>query len=60
MDLGDKTSRYCVLDDEGEVMAERSVATTKKGMLQAFGAMERCRRDVGFDPDEDLRQLIRG
>ena len=43
MDLGDKTSRYCVLDDEGEVMAERSVATTKKGMLQAFGAMERCR-----------------
>ena len=24
MDLGDKTSRYCVLDDEGEVMAERS------------------------------------
>jgi transposase len=43
MDLGDKTSRYCVLDDSGEVIAERSVASTKKGMLQSFGALQRCR-----------------
>jgi transposase len=43
MDLGDKTSRYCVLAEDGEVIGERSVATTKKGMLQAFGAMQRCR-----------------
>lgn len=43
MDLGDKSSRYCVLDGKGEVVREASVATTKKGMLQSFGAMKRCR-----------------
>jgi hypothetical protein len=26
MDLGDKTNRYCVLDDGREVIAERSAA----------------------------------
>jgi len=42
MDLGDKTSRYCVLE-EGEVVEERSVATTQAGMRQVFGARRRCR-----------------
>ena len=31
MDLGDKISCYCVLDNEGQVVQEGSVATTKKG-----------------------------
>ena len=48
MDLGDKTSRYCVLDDSGEVITERSVASTKKGMLQSFGAVQRCRCAPGL------------
>jgi transposase len=43
MDLGDKTSRYCAIDQDGEVLFERSVATTKKGMTQVFGALARCR-----------------
>ena len=43
MDLGDKTSRYCVLDGKGEVVQEGSVATTKKGMAQAFGTVGGCR-----------------
>jgi transposase len=43
LDLGDKTSRYCALDEGGEVLFERSVGTTKKGMGQTFGAMARCR-----------------
>jgi len=43
MDLGDKTSRYCVLGEDGEVMLERGVPTSRKGMLQAFGAVQRCR-----------------
>jgi transposase len=43
MDLGDKTSRYCVLDEQGEIVQEGSVATTKKGMAQKFGALRRCR-----------------
>jgi len=43
LDLGDKTSRYCTLNDNGEVVKEGSVGTTRKGMLQAFGALSRCR-----------------
>jgi transposase len=43
MDLGDKTSRYCVLNGDGEVVREQSVATTKKAMLRVFGARKRCR-----------------
>jgi len=34
MDLGDKTSRYCMLDENGEVLREASVGTTKKAMAQ--------------------------
>ena len=43
VDLGDKTSRYCALNAAGEVLAEGSCATTKRGMAQIFGAMPRCR-----------------
>jgi transposase len=43
LDLGDKTSRYCVLDENGEVEAECSVATTKKAMAEEFGCIKRCR-----------------
>jgi transposase len=43
MDLGDKTSRYCMLDENGEVSLEASVATTKKAMRQVFVTMKPCR-----------------
>src|SRR5215472_6418180 len=43
MDLGDKTSRYCLLSSEGEVLREGQVATTKVGMLEAFGSLGRVR-----------------
>ena len=43
LDLGDKTSRYCALNQHGEVVKEGSAATTRKGMAQIFGAMARCR-----------------
>ena len=43
LDLGDKTSRYCSLNDRGEVVKQASVGTTKKGMAQTFGSMKRCR-----------------
>ena len=39
VDLGDKSSRYCVLDREGTVLLERSIATSKKGLAQAFASM---------------------
>jgi transposase len=43
MDLGDKSSRCCALSGDGEVLFERTIATTKKGMAQLFGALARCR-----------------
>src|SRR5450755_3237631 len=43
VDLGDKASRYCLLDERGEVAKEGSAATTKKGMAQTFGPLKRCR-----------------
>ena len=36
LDLGDKTSRHGVLGDNGEVMSEGSVATTRKAMAEKF------------------------
>src|ERR1700680_5263460 len=43
MDLGDRSSRYCLLDEEGVVIAEGSTPTTKAGIGKVFGAMARCR-----------------
>jgi transposase len=43
MDLGDRNSRYCVLDQGGEVIAEGSVATTRKAMTQKLAGLGRCR-----------------
>jgi transposase len=43
MDLGDKTSRYCVLGADGEVTSEGSVATTQKALAQKFSGMRRGR-----------------
>ena len=49
LDLGDKSSRYCVLGDKGEVLSEGAVATTHKAMTAKFAGMRRCRvaREVG-------------
>ena len=43
MDLGDKTSRYCVLDERGEIVQEGSVGTTKKALAQKFGTLRHSR-----------------
>jgi len=43
IDLGDKTSRYCLLNDRGEVAKEASVGTSKKGVTQVFAPLKRCR-----------------
>src|SRR5258708_18202389 len=42
-DLGDKTSRYCMLDENGEVLREASVGTTKEAIAQVFATMKPCR-----------------
>ena len=43
MDLGDRSSRYCLLDEEGVVIGEASTPTTKAAIAKVFGAMARCR-----------------
>jgi transposase len=39
LDLGDRSSRYCVLNEAGEAVSEGTVATTQKGLDQVFGRM---------------------
>src|SRR5882672_11329719 len=43
MDLGDKSSRYCVLGETGEVVSEGRVGTTRKAMTEKFNQTRRCR-----------------
>jgi transposase len=39
LDLGDRWSFYCVLDEAGKIILEQKVPTTPEGMKQAFGKM---------------------
>jgi transposase len=43
LDLGDRSSWYCLLDEVGEVLQEQKLATTQKAMREVFGAIPRCR-----------------
>jgi len=43
LDLGDRTSYYCILDEAGKVIWERNMPTTSNGIRQAFGRIPRCR-----------------
>ena len=43
VDLGDKTSRDCILDEAGEVVSEEQVATTKAGLDGLFAKMPASR-----------------
>ncbi len=43
LDLGDRSSWYCVLDEAGEVLREQKLGTTPKAMREGFGGMPRSR-----------------
>src|SRR5260370_22423559 len=43
LDLGDRSSWYCLLDEVGEVLQEQKLGTTPKAMREGFGSMPRCR-----------------
>jgi transposase len=43
LDLGDRSSWYCVLDEAGEVVGEKKLSTTPKAMKEVFAAMPRSR-----------------
>ena len=43
LDLGDRNSWYCVLDEAGQIQREQRVRTTAKALREVFGAMPRSR-----------------
>ena len=43
LDLGDRNSWYCVLDEAGHIQLEQRVRTTAKGLEEVFSAMPRSR-----------------
>ena len=43
LDLGDRSSCYCVLNEHGEIVLEQKVATSPKAMRERFADMPICR-----------------
>src|ERR1700675_4520124 len=43
LDLGDRSSWYCVLDEAGAIVLEQKLGTTPKAMREVFGGMPRSR-----------------
>jgi hypothetical protein len=43
LDLGDRNSWYCVLDEAGQIQLEQRVRTNAKALQEVFGAMPRSR-----------------
>ena len=43
LDLGDRNSWYCVMDEAGRIEVERPVRTTAKALQEVFGGMPRSR-----------------
>jgi transposase len=43
VDLGDRSSAYCILDEAGEILREQKLPTTQVEMKQTFGRMARSR-----------------
>ncbi len=41
LDLGDRSSWYCVLNERGEVLLEQKLGTTPKAMKEVLGGMPR-------------------
>ena len=43
LDLGDRHSWYCVVDEAGQIQLEQRVRTNAKGLREGFGGMPRSR-----------------
>jgi len=61
LDLGDRTSHYCVLNEAGEVVVESTLATTPKGIEEVFSSIPRSRiaLETGTHSPWISRQLTR-
>jgi Transposase len=43
LDLGDRSSHYCIVNEAGEIILERKLPTTPKGMEEVFRKIPRSR-----------------
>src|SRR5271169_2240958 len=43
LDLGDRNSWYCMVDEDGQIRLEQRVRTNAKALQEIFGALPRCR-----------------
>src|SRR5262245_42613394 len=43
LDLGDRNSWYCVVDEAGQIQREQRVRTSAKALQEVFGVMPRSR-----------------
>jgi transposase len=61
LDLGDRFSHYCILNEAGEVIGERNLPTTPKGIDEVFGKIPRSRiaLETGTHSPWVSRQLTR-
>ena len=59
LDVGDRTSRYCILDEAGEKVSEDKLPTSETGLQCLFGKMAPCRiaLEVGTHSPWVSRQL---
>jgi transposase len=61
LDLGDRASHYCILDEAGNVIFEDNLPTTPKEIQQVFGGIARSRiaLETGTHSPWVSRQLTR-
>ncbi len=43
IDVGDRSSSYCILDETGEVLVAGSLKTTRASLRECFGKLQRSR-----------------
>jgi hypothetical protein len=61
LDLGDRNSWYCVVDEVGQIQLEQRVRTSAKELHEVFGAMPRSRVALETDTfalDQPLAQQV--
>src|SRR6266571_3093734 len=58
LDLGDRSSWYCVLDETGEVLLEQKLSTIPKTMREVFGEMPRSRIALAFTLGEPVVERV--
>jgi hypothetical protein len=58
LDLGDRNSWYCVLNEAGQIQGEQRVRTNEKGLREIFGAMPRSRIALEIGTHSPLDQSL--